>query len=1205
MRAFAPSTGRESPAPTGKRPLKPSNASRRDAPVPEGTESLAPGPRGALDFSRLPLTPPPAAPPVTPNSGSAVGPTGAANRAPGRAHEPDRTASTLPTQEAPLQRKCAKCEEAPPALPTHGALLQRKCAKCEDEEARVLQRKARSGGEVGAIPPIVGEVLRSGGQPLDAALRADFEPAFGHDFSHVRVHADGRADASARAVDALAYTVGRDIVFRAGNYAPHTTSGRRLLAHELTHVVQQAHAGGANVSPKRVVDSQDASEREADRVAEQVVAGRGVHRGPAPLARLPSIGGAPAVLQRQPALGVTVPEVTDPTTVAALKTDHEYQWQNPILRATIYPEREASLRQFLYLQQEMDPRRKSPLTDEEKQEVEAALGDVQQQLDQARTDLQDTKSSISTNESRQRDAQRELTTAKARKQDVLNKDPEARSVHQERVDLQKQLARQEADIAAANTNLDWVEKTKKRIGTKEYEQQRGFWAAKRQGVLERKQAVDEKQTAHQAKYDQLLGPLETPIARLTQELADLKEENKRLNAALKTTNAAITSLTAELQNLNQVKSGKAPAIAQWRLRRYTRKIEAMDHDQLVQAVQELFDGPDGARFSADRRYAVMHLSGMRYASAHNSWYSTQQLLQGLKSREIKDASPEARQGYMARGQALLDAPGLKLTSDERRTLADTEGTALAQRIKKLKKIESASTPAERQDVIDRSGKLYAEIQKLDTQIQAHYLELQHQGGDPTKASSVMQAITALKTTLAAREAELDPSVVTLVQDARKRRQDLLVAIYEKNARAKLGQLEDMQALGLLQEMRDAGQIPDAVWKELELFTQLRLNTTDPAWESARKQQGLKGVVGATPEETAKLAIWRNLLLSDLYKGVSSGGGFKGATLWRPEQGKTLSPSLTTSLVCDQLGSSMQAVRGHDRPGGLRGNARYYEKLQEQGAPGAFFKRPKSVADLPPGASIYWVTWSSMPIEKSYRDKWTEVQQQEQTVKSLEAALERLRSKPQTTSTDAARKELAKRQDEFDKKKAALKESEANLAKMRIYNPETASLPDISQLVSPMGPVGGNLRFEDLATVPLPEDKEATKHKWEYRVQVQDIRGTRITTIMRAVLNPHDCANGGCTLEFTTTPNRQVIKQWLTFQHEATVVSSDESVTITFDTSTQFKGKEVKALGERKRNTQDLLDKAHILVGFAPEMSPKKSSSANTSDALKKKSPGGP
>ncbi len=95
-----------------------------------------------------------------------------------------------------------------------------------------------------AVPPTVHEVLRTPGQSLDPAARALMEPRFGQDFSRVRVHVDSQAGASARDMGALAYTVGRDIVFAQGQFALHTASGQRLLAHELAHTVQQGAGAG-------------------------------------------------------------------------------------------------------------------------------------------------------------------------------------------------------------------------------------------------------------------------------------------------------------------------------------------------------------------------------------------------------------------------------------------------------------------------------------------------------------------------------------------------------------------------------------------------------------------------------------------------------------------------------------------------------------------------------------------------------------------------------------------------------------------------------------------------------------------------------------------------------------------------------------------------------------------------------------------------
>ncbi len=113
------------------------------------------------------------------------------------------------------------------------------------KEEGTLQRKAASHEETGSAPAIVDQVLQSSGEPLDRATRVFMEQRFGFDFSQVRIHADQRAAQSARAVGAQAYTVGRQIAFDTSRYAPGTQAGRELLAHELTHVVQQ----GGTASP--------------------------------------------------------------------------------------------------------------------------------------------------------------------------------------------------------------------------------------------------------------------------------------------------------------------------------------------------------------------------------------------------------------------------------------------------------------------------------------------------------------------------------------------------------------------------------------------------------------------------------------------------------------------------------------------------------------------------------------------------------------------------------------------------------------------------------------------------------------------------------------------------------------------------------------------------------------------------------------------
>jgi outer membrane protein OmpA-like peptidoglycan-associated protein len=155
--------------------------------------------------------------------------------------------------DAVLRGDSMSARTATPALPAISRLQRCSCGgggggtcpECAAKEEGEMQRSASRSTGAGVAPPIVHDVLHSAGEPLDAGTRGFFEPRFGRGFGDVRIHTDGRAAESARSVDAVAYTVGRDVVFGAGAYRPESTEGRRLIAHELTHVVQQGAASRA------------------------------------------------------------------------------------------------------------------------------------------------------------------------------------------------------------------------------------------------------------------------------------------------------------------------------------------------------------------------------------------------------------------------------------------------------------------------------------------------------------------------------------------------------------------------------------------------------------------------------------------------------------------------------------------------------------------------------------------------------------------------------------------------------------------------------------------------------------------------------------------------------------------------------------------------------------------------------------------------
>ncbi len=201
---------------------------------------------------------------------------------------------------------------APTASPN---VVHRSCA-FEAEES--VARFAEDGWTALWVPPIIGEVNRSGGKPLDIGLRARLEPAFGWNFANVRIHADDRAAQAARAVNARAYTSGNHLVFADGQFLPESTSGNQLLIHELAHVVQQS-TGSVRAGISRPGDP---SEREAERLANSIADEGSFEReraelGPSDSEIAPAdawgpgvhsvVGAADQVVQRWPGDGMLAP----------------------------------------------------------------------------------------------------------------------------------------------------------------------------------------------------------------------------------------------------------------------------------------------------------------------------------------------------------------------------------------------------------------------------------------------------------------------------------------------------------------------------------------------------------------------------------------------------------------------------------------------------------------------------------------------------------------------------------------------------------------------------------------------------------------------------------------------------------------------------------------------------------------------------------
>src|SRR4051794_33282701 len=176
-----------------------------------------------------------------------------------------------------VRPKAARLDPDPSPQHLHAAAVGRTDA-LDPAAVLGLQRVVGNAGVGAALEEDrspVHDVINSGGQPLTPEVRTDMEARLGHDFGDVRLHTDGAAHDSAKSVNAHAYTVGSNVVFQRDKYDPSSDAGRTMLAHELTHVVQQRSGpvdGTSTAGGIKVSDPSDRFEREASANADRVMA---------------------------------------------------------------------------------------------------------------------------------------------------------------------------------------------------------------------------------------------------------------------------------------------------------------------------------------------------------------------------------------------------------------------------------------------------------------------------------------------------------------------------------------------------------------------------------------------------------------------------------------------------------------------------------------------------------------------------------------------------------------------------------------------------------------------------------------------------------------------------------------------------------------------------------------------------------------------
>jgi hypothetical protein len=202
--------------------------------------------------------------------------------APEQDEEADRVSLSTVQREPALQLSCRLGDDS--CAGAHAESFNRPAAQTAPDTMLRLQRLygnrfvqrvvaiLRQGQGEADVTPDVEQTIQSargGGQPLDSTVRAQMEPAFGANFSGVRVHTNSQADSLNQSLSARAFTTGQDIFFKEGEYRPGASSGRELLAHELTHVVQQ---NGDQLQTKLTVGAPgDRYEQQADQMARAIL----------------------------------------------------------------------------------------------------------------------------------------------------------------------------------------------------------------------------------------------------------------------------------------------------------------------------------------------------------------------------------------------------------------------------------------------------------------------------------------------------------------------------------------------------------------------------------------------------------------------------------------------------------------------------------------------------------------------------------------------------------------------------------------------------------------------------------------------------------------------------------------------------------------------------------------------------------------------
>jgi Domain of unknown function (DUF4157) len=1055
--------------------------------------------------------------------------------------------------------------------------IHRKCAECEEENT--VHRKEVLGSEEIKDHQLDNYIssLHTGGYPLPESTRNFFEPRFNQNFSNVRVHSDNEAAQSAQSINALAYTSGNNIVFGRHQFSPETAEGKKLLGHELTHVVQQG--------PVAQETSNDVPEIVQRQVANTSASPTNIHVPPSD----------------------NITEWTPPV-------GKEFQWQNDDLRKIIYPEREQSLRAFLEMVKkfELEGILQNPtvvsddelsnLLESDKSKINSKIESLTNEKSDLQEEIKTAKDNLTNNEDRRKQAEINM-------KGLLKPGTDTAKIYSTKQNIEKSISDSMTKIEKAQKDLNDLRIRKTKLSDQEFNRQKVILEKRKQDALEERKSFINDQESNQVQYNQLIEPTETESIITKNDFVNNKQIIKTSEARIVAIDKSISQSNSDLIKVNKLiaimeKRKGSPKkdfaekderdIKTWSLNRYRAEISEMQQNDLLKELLEVFKQFKTTGFFPDwMEYALIHFAGMRYATAHGTWdESPQYLLTVIKNLEINEADEDKIK--ILTGEAAHD-----LSKDEQKKIDGIWNGA-------KKRLAKDDMPA------------YEKLKPLTGELMQKFYELSKLENNSDPFKELMEKIASLENQIENLQAEFSEAGWKNIQITRDDEKNFLLELYRQKTKKQLLKLSTPKALAVLTEMHKEHQIPDFAWKEIASFTELKLEIDSKDFVE-KDDKGLKKVTVTPDIDIEEFTKWK-IILKQWYK-ASDG------TAWRSEQAKTLSVSIVTSLVCDQISSVIQHSRGLEPAGGLRKNAMFYynEAKKIKGAktpdkmdkkalcptePGtAVFKRPSVLEDFPCGASIFWADWSDLGITKEYGSFY------DKSEKPISQEIKILTEKRNNLLKSDIKKDLPKIEiklaDLNEKRKKMLVEK----SKLTIFQPQDNAtdkekfIPDNSNIVSPF-PESELKLFDtdnpyteknangrtiaDFTESSFEIKDKLTKNGWTYsfdqnRIQIKGDSGRidKLESIMRVMPNPNVgvCPDGekSCPLEFTNVPNPKLIKQWLVWKHQATVmfVIPSQNKIVTFDTSGSFNDVPIRGLTPRERTLDSMIGNKNIFVGFSP------------------------